>query len=207
MEKLSLKNRYSRLNVPRKIRQHAAIPACRVLFTRRGCRVRIAAMPPTNAYTAQTNASRSAKEPNTSTETSILHLAQTRTLHGAGLRRARCCARSASRIRFVFGGAFCLHTLSHKGAITRPAFYQRLRTICKSIRQGISAHVADGKLLPLSFQHKIDPAGRTADAAGLDGAPHANPLSALSTVQRLQFRDGVVIGLAFPVAQPRQGGQ
>src|SRR5207249_244544 len=31
MEKLSLKNRYSRLNVARKIRQQVAIPACLVL--------------------------------------------------------------------------------------------------------------------------------------------------------------------------------
>src|SRR5437764_13722737 len=72
MEKLSLKNKYSRLKVARKIRQQLAIPACRVLLTRRGCRASIAAIPPTKAYTAYTNASTSAKEPNKSTETSTL---------------------------------------------------------------------------------------------------------------------------------------
>src|SRR5260370_2127234 len=69
MEKLSLKKRYSRLNVARKIRQQVAIPAWRVLLTSRGWRVTIAAMPPPNAYTAHTNARISAKEPNTSTAT------------------------------------------------------------------------------------------------------------------------------------------
>src|ERR1700730_15622030 len=44
-----------------------AMPACRTLLTSSGWRVRIAKMPPTNAYTAQTKASRSANEPNTST--------------------------------------------------------------------------------------------------------------------------------------------
>src|SRR6266851_10301775 len=67
MEKLSLKNRYSRLKVARKIRQQVAIPACRVLLISSGWRVMIAAMPPPNAYTAHTNARMSAKEPNTST--------------------------------------------------------------------------------------------------------------------------------------------
>src|SRR5882762_11164955 len=49
-----------------KINTQVAMPACRVLFTSSGCRVMMAAMPPTNAYTAQTNASRSVNEPNTS---------------------------------------------------------------------------------------------------------------------------------------------
>src|SRR5216684_452301 len=65
--KLSLKNRYSRLKVARKTKQQVAIPACRVLFTKSGCRVTIAPIPPANAYTAQTNAKTSAKDPNTST--------------------------------------------------------------------------------------------------------------------------------------------
>src|ERR1700694_6284735 len=69
MEKLSLKKRYSRLNVARKIRQHVAIPAWRVLLISSGWRVIIAAMPPPNAYTAQTNAKMSAKVPNTSIAT------------------------------------------------------------------------------------------------------------------------------------------
>src|ERR1700747_1157585 len=67
MEKLSLKKRYSRLNVARKIRQQVAIPACLVLLISSGCRVMMAAMPPPNAYTAQINAKTNAKEPNTST--------------------------------------------------------------------------------------------------------------------------------------------
>src|ERR1051325_11285391 len=67
IEKLSVTNRYTTLNVARKIRQHAAMPACRALLIRRGCRVRMAATPPSNAYSAQTNASNSANEPNTST--------------------------------------------------------------------------------------------------------------------------------------------
>src|SRR5216684_9241399 len=66
MEKLSLKKRYSRLNVARKIRQQVAIPAWRVLLISSGWRVTIAAMPPPNAYTAHTNARTSAKDPNIS---------------------------------------------------------------------------------------------------------------------------------------------
>src|SRR6266436_4318951 len=69
MEKLSLKKRYSRLSVARKIKQQVAIPAWRVLLISSGCRVSIAAMPPPNAYTAHINAKTSAKEPNTSTAT------------------------------------------------------------------------------------------------------------------------------------------
>src|SRR5215472_14068072 len=67
MEKLSVKNRYSRLNVAMKISAHVAIPAWRVLLTSSGWRVTIAAMPPTKAYNAHINARRSAKDPNTST--------------------------------------------------------------------------------------------------------------------------------------------
>src|SRR6266478_696134 len=69
MEKLSLKKRYSRLSVARKIKQQVAIPAWRVLLISSGCRVIIAAMPPPNAYTAHITAKTSAKEPNTSTAT------------------------------------------------------------------------------------------------------------------------------------------
>src|SRR6266478_2449552 len=71
IEKLSLKKRYSRLKVARKIRQHVAIPACRVLLISSGWRVIIAAMPPPNAYTAHTNAKMSAKVPNTSIATPL----------------------------------------------------------------------------------------------------------------------------------------
>src|SRR2546423_1133945 len=65
-------NRYSRLNVATKIRPQVAMPACRVLLTSSGCRVKIAAIPPPNAYTAHTNAKTSAKEPNTSMATPLL---------------------------------------------------------------------------------------------------------------------------------------
>src|SRR2546429_4571534 len=58
-----------RLKVARKIRQQVAMPACLVLLISSGCRVKIAAMPPPNAYTAHTNAKTSAKEPNTSMAT------------------------------------------------------------------------------------------------------------------------------------------
>src|SRR5579884_1172950 len=75
MEKLSVKKRYSRLTVPMKIKPQAAIPACRALLIKRGCRVVIAKMPPTNAYAAQTNARSSANEPNTSTELPPISLA------------------------------------------------------------------------------------------------------------------------------------
>src|SRR5713101_8611531 len=69
MEKLSVKNKYSRLKVAKKIRPQVAIPAWRVLLNKRGWRVTMAAMPPTKAYRAHTNAKRSAKEPKTSTAT------------------------------------------------------------------------------------------------------------------------------------------
>src|SRR6267154_4513013 len=72
MEKLSLKKRYARLKVARKIKQHVAIPAWRVLLISSGWRVIIAAIPPPNAYTAHTNAKTSAKEPNTSMATPLL---------------------------------------------------------------------------------------------------------------------------------------
>src|SRR5579862_2230653 len=54
------------LKVATKTRQHVASPACRALFTSSGCRVIIAAIPPANAYAAQTNARTRAKDPNTS---------------------------------------------------------------------------------------------------------------------------------------------
>src|SRR5439155_1633559 len=47
------------------------MPACRVLLISSGCRVKIAAIPPPNAYTAHTNAKTSAKEPNTSMATPL----------------------------------------------------------------------------------------------------------------------------------------
>src|SRR2546429_186828 len=60
-----------RLKVARKIRPQVAMPACRVLLISSGCRVKIAAIPPPNAYTAHTNAKTSAKEPNTSMATPL----------------------------------------------------------------------------------------------------------------------------------------
>src|SRR5690349_6353051 len=83
IEKLSVANRYTTLNVARKISAHAAIPAWRALLIRRGCRVRIAAIPPANAYSAQTKASNRANEPNTSTPPPLSNLsAPTYRLHG-----------------------------------------------------------------------------------------------------------------------------
>src|SRR5712692_2329257 len=69
MEKLSLKKRYSRLKVARKIMQQVAIPAWRVLLISSGCRGIIAPLPPPNASTPHMKAKTSAKEPNTSTAT------------------------------------------------------------------------------------------------------------------------------------------
>src|SRR5579859_1395694 len=42
------------------------MPACRALLINKGCRVRMAAIPPANAYSAQTKASNNANEPKTS---------------------------------------------------------------------------------------------------------------------------------------------
>src|SRR6267154_4523612 len=120
MEKLSLKKRYSRLSVARKIRQHVAIPACRVLLISSGWRVIIAAMPPPNAYTAQTNAKTSAKEPNTSTANPPIPRRSRAPylphLHPARFGGARSGATLASGRCFILGSAFRLHHFGDKSS-------------------------------------------------------------------------------------------
>ena len=95
--------------------------------------------------------------------------------------------------------------LGHKAAfIARAAFHQGLRIVFERVRQRISAHIADRKLLSFALQHKINAPAIAADASWLDCTAHANPVRAPRAVQRLQFGDGVVVGLALAITQPRQ---
>ena len=131
--------------------------------------------------------------------------AQPGALHGAGLK-GFCCG--AARCGLVLRSALRLYVLGHKAAvIAHPALDKSLRIIFEGIRQRISAHVADREPLPFALQHKINSPGIAMNASRLNGAAHTNPLSAAGAVQRLQFRDGVVVGLALAIAQPRQRRQ
>src|SRR5229473_6480410 len=135
-----------RLPVARKISPQVAIPACRALLTSNGCRVRIAAMPPTNAYPAHRNARSNAKEPNTSIAVLPSPVAppaaQSRatTLHRAGCRRIGLCV--AAGCCFILRRALGLHVLGYKAAIVRQgAFHQRLRLVDERVRQWLAAHI------------------------------------------------------------------
>src|SRR5580692_8484356 len=210
-----------------KISPHVAMPACRVLLTRRGCRVRIAKIPPTNAYTAQINANSSANEPNTSTESLfprvnphttryktavaeghgtscpfLLH----RTLrariarHTGGLRRWIGRGR-----RFILRRALRLNLLRRKMPVPlEAALDQRLRFINESVRQRIAPDVTHRKLLPFAIEHKIHASLRPANAPRLDRSADANPVRPRIALQRPKLGNGVVVRFAFAIAQPRQ---
>ena len=71
----------------------------------------------------------------------------------------------------------------------------------------IGADVADGQRLPLLFQNEFDAAGQVFDGARRDGAGQTHAMVASGTLEGLVFGDGVVVGLAFAVAEPSQEGQ
>src|ERR1700675_997073 len=142
------------------------MPAWRVLLTRSGCRVIIAAIPPPNAYTAQINARRRANEPNTSTG---LRLSPGQAGSVIGYLTLLCrsgrSGNGSPRSRLVFGRALRLDYLGDKAPVRRPALDQRLRFIHESIRQRVTAHIAHRERLPFPFENKINAAGETANGA------------------------------------------
>src|SRR5215472_244313 len=209
MEKLSVKNRYSRLKVARKIRPHVAIPAWRALFTRSGWRVMIAPMPPTTAYTAHTKAKRSAKEPNTSTAIPPLPRSSPGLLHTASLGRTCCGALVVlSRGRFILRSAFRLHVLRHKSAVRAgAAFHKGLRLVRKRVRQRICANIGNRKGLSFPFQYEINAPRKVTDTPLLHGTGDAHPLCSRGSAQSLEFGNGVVIGLALAVPKPGEKPQ
>src|SRR5258708_6949902 len=214
MEKLSLKNRYSRLNVARKIRTQVAIPACRALLISSGWRVMIAAMPPPNAYTAQINARTSAKEPNTSTtmppiprRSRVPYIPPpiSRPLHSTTFGSVGRSAAFSARRSFILGSAFRLDNFGDKASLrTGAALHKGLRFVYKCIRQRVSADVANGERLPFSLQHKINAALEVSNASRRHCAPDAHPLAQRRTLQSLQFCNRMVVSLAFSIAEPCQ---
>ena len=182
------------------------MPACRVLLTSRGWRVMIAAMPPPNAYTAQINARINANEPNTSTGILRLSPGQAGPLHCA-LRRVACRGewqRVPPGCRFVLRRALRLDVFGDETAIRRAALDQRLRLINESIRQWVTArhNSPEATSLPLAAQNpRARRNGECCRAPPFRQRESGAPVRALKS---LKFRNGVVISLAFAVAQPRQ---
>src|SRR6266403_78166 len=74
----------------------------------------------------------------------------------------------------------------------------------KRIRKWITADVTHGTRLPFPQQDEVNTAGKTADCARLNRAPETHAVRQVSTLQRLQFSDGVVVRLAFAITQPRK---
>src|SRR5260370_22781800 len=202
MEKLSLKKRYSRLNVARKIRQQVAIPAWRVLLISSGWRVIIAAMPPPNAYTAHTNAKMSAKVPNTSIATP-LPPGTPGALHATSLGGLGRGDTFTTRRCFILGSAFRLNNLGDKSSIcSGVALHEGLGLVYKCVWQRVGADVTDRHRLPFPLQHKINAAGEVANTSAGDGPADAHALTLRAPRQRRKFGDGVVVSLALSIAKP-----
>src|SRR5438309_10551166 len=133
------------------------MPAWRALLTSSGWRVRMAAMPPRNAYPAHRNAMSNAKEPKTSTAVRLPHRALPSgalQLHCAGLCRIGLAV--ATGRGFVFRRALGLHVLGYKAAvISQAAFDQRLRFVDKRVRQRFAADITHGQQLPLTREREV----------------------------------------------------
>src|SRR5271165_163842 len=163
-----------------KISTQVAVPDCRALLIKSGWRVMIAAMPPTKAYTAQTNASRSAKDPNTSMNYALpipepLGATRRGGLHAALLRHPRRRSRTARR-GFILGRALGLNVLRHKTTVgIGTPFHQRLSLVREGVRQRIRADVTDRQRLALLFQLEIHTAGHVLNRPRHHGPsdPHA----------------------------------
>src|SRR5260370_18495453 len=82
------------------------------------------------------------------------------------------------------------------------AFHYSLGIVNKRIRQWITADVTHGKRLPFPQQDEVNTAGKTANCARLNRAPKTHAVRQVSTLQRLQFSDGVVVRLASAITQP-----
>jgi hypothetical protein len=57
------------------------------------------------------------------------------------------------------------------------------------------------------LQYKIHAAGKAVNASRLNRAAHAHAMAQRGALQSLQFRDGVIVGLALAVSQPGQTGE
>src|SRR5205807_5406021 len=130
-------------------------------------------------------------------------------LHAALLRRTGCGPLSISpRSRFVLRRTFCLYMFGHKPAIgAEVALHQGLRLVFKRVRQRIAAGVTYRKGFAFAFQDEIHTPGKAPDAAHGNGAANTHALRPLRTLQRLQFYNRVVVGLALAIAEPGQESQ
>src|SRR5208283_1347753 len=171
-----------------KIRTQVAMPAWRVLLTSNGCRVMMAAMPPTNAYTAQTNASRSVNEPNTSISLPPLppKVFLLFALHAALLGYTGTCSLVSAGRGFVLGSAFGLNVFGNELAVgTRTAFNESLRFVNESVWKRICANVADRKGLAFLFKHEVRMTRGMTNAAWGDSASQTHAMIARRTMQLL----------------------
>lgn len=108
----------------------------------------------------------------------------------------------------VLGCALGLHVFRNKFAVSGGASLdQGLGFIDERVWQWIAADVADRKSLALLFQDKVDAAGQMLNRTGLDRASQAHTMIARGTLEGLIFGDGVVVGLAFAVAEPGEEGE
>src|SRR5215472_6330262 len=166
-------------------------------------------MPPPKANTAHTNASRSAKEPNTSTATPPLPRSpESYILLSWLLGASRGTLGVSPGSRFILGRAFCLDVLGLEFPIgPEVAFHKSLSLVRKGIRQRVGSRVAYGNRFPLAFQNKINPPRRVVNAAHRNGSAHANALRPLRAVQVLQFGNGVIVRLALAVPKPGEEPQ
>src|SRR3990172_9281241 len=180
-----------------------AKPAFRALLISRGRRVRMAAMPPPIAYSAQRNASNSENDPNRSTDCSPALTPAVRVRAGLWRRGAIRPGRG-----LVFRCALGLHLFGDKApARHRAALDQALRSVSKCIGQGVASDIADRKGLALGFENEIYAARKTLDGACFDIAAHTDALAQRRSVKRGEFGHRMVVSLALSRSHPGQRGE
>src|SRR3989442_10723175 len=103
-----------------------------------------------------------------------------------------------ARRRFIFRRALGLNLVGHEGAVRRQSsFDQGLAVIHKCIGQRVASGVADRERLPFPFDHEVHPPGVSRDRTGANRAAHAHAMARLGTLQRKEFRNGVMGLLLF----------
>src|SRR3989441_2029343 len=84
-----------------------------------------------------------------------------------------------------------------RGVSCHSSLDQGLTVIHKCVGQRVASGVANRERLPLPFDHDVHPPGVSRDRTGANRAAHAHAMARLGTVQRKEFRNGVIGLLLF----------
>src|SRR5262249_7483112 len=104
---------------------------------------------------------------------------------------------------FIFRCALRLNMFRDEFSVrTESALNQRLGIVHERVRQRIVSRVAHRGRVSRAKQNEIGASRNMLNAAGLDRSSHTDAVGSRRTVQRADFRNGVVVRLAFAVSKP-----